>query len=352
MKVSYFVSPHGFGHAARSAAVMAAMLKLAPDTQFQVFTTVPENFFRISGVGNFSYQYCCCDVGLVQLGPTSEDLPATVEKLTKFLRFETVDEISLQLKEFGPDIIVCDISPLGLHLGAKLGIRTVLVENFTWNWIYQGYLTAESGLASAVSQLTEVFNATVERIQAAPVSMALDSALSVSPISRALREQWVRPSLIGANERYVLVSMGGIAGEYPFIEQLSKHSDFVFVIAGTESSRSGNLVRFASDDDRFYHPNLVNDASLVVSKAGYSTVAEVYAAGVPFVVLNRPQFRESAVMIDFIKTQNCAHEISQAEFDSGAWLSMIGALAKDANKIGHPRENGAHQAAKYLLKLT
>lgn len=329
---------------------MAAMLKLAPDTEFQLFTTIPENFFRTSGVRNLQYQYCWCDVGLVQRGPTSEDLAASVEKLQKFLRFNEVDGIISQVRDFSPDVIVCDISPLGLHIGAKLGIRTVLVENFTWDWIYQGYLRAEPRFSKAIAQLAEIFGSVAERIQAKPVSVPVSSAKFVPPISRALRSSWTRPSLIGADERYVLVSMGGVAGEYPFIEKLSGYNDFVFVIAGPETVRSGNVVRFAGDDDRFYHPNLVNSASLVVSKAGYSTVAEVHAAGVPFIVLARPRFRESAVIIDFIKTQNCTREISQAEYDSGAWLSMVSDTAKDANRTVCSSENGALDAARYLIR--
>ena len=47
-RLAYFVSPHGFGHAARACAVMQAMRAVWPRVVFEVFTLVPEWFFAES----------------------------------------------------------------------------------------------------------------------------------------------------------------------------------------------------------------------------------------------------------------------------------------------------------------
>jgi len=46
--IAYFVTPHGLGHASRSAAVMEALGRREQDVAFEIVTTVPEWFFSQS----------------------------------------------------------------------------------------------------------------------------------------------------------------------------------------------------------------------------------------------------------------------------------------------------------------
>jgi len=55
MRIAYFVTPHGFGHAARAAAVMVALQEIDPTIQFDIFTQVPRWFFQDSLVRNMRY---------------------------------------------------------------------------------------------------------------------------------------------------------------------------------------------------------------------------------------------------------------------------------------------------------
>ncbi len=84
-RIAFFISPHGFGHAARAASVMEALAEIESSIQFDIFTTVPEWFFAHSNNFTFQYHRLETDIGLVQKTPFQEDLPATVQKLKKFL---------------------------------------------------------------------------------------------------------------------------------------------------------------------------------------------------------------------------------------------------------------------------
>jgi hypothetical protein len=59
-RIAYFVSPHGFGHAARAAAVMEALSEIDTGVQFEIFTTVPFWFFRDStmAIGLLNSRIC------------------------------------------------------------------------------------------------------------------------------------------------------------------------------------------------------------------------------------------------------------------------------------------------------
>ena len=67
--IAYFISPHGYGHAARAAGVMEAVHELNPSIRFEIFTKVPSWFFDDSSSGNFGYHSLLTDIGLVQRTP-------------------------------------------------------------------------------------------------------------------------------------------------------------------------------------------------------------------------------------------------------------------------------------------
>ncbi|HMQ55190.1 MAG TPA: hypothetical protein PKD98_24115, partial [Anaerolineae bacterium] len=116
MNLSYFISPHGFGHAARASAVMTALQKLIPNVHFEIFTKVPAWFFAESGVTSFSYHETLTDIGLVQKDALVEDLPQTLEALNNFLPFDPtlVDTLARQVDLAASRLILCDIAPLGI----------------------------------------------------------------------------------------------------------------------------------------------------------------------------------------------------------------------------------------------
>ncbi|WP_217995096.1 hypothetical protein, partial [Methylogaea oryzae] len=159
-RIAYFITPHGFGHAARACAVMQALRQLRPSLQLHIYTRVPRWFFRDSlGEDGWQYHETMTDIGLVQASPMSEDLPATLSALDAFLPFSDtlVERLAAQVAAQGCELIVCDIAPLGIAVARRAGIPSALVENFTWDWIYQGYFDAEPRLAAHADYLAALF---------------------------------------------------------------------------------------------------------------------------------------------------------------------------------------------------
>ena len=64
--VAYFISPHGLGYAARAGGVMAAVQKVNPGVEFEIFTKVPPWFFQDSLDGSFRVHQLLTDIGIVQ----------------------------------------------------------------------------------------------------------------------------------------------------------------------------------------------------------------------------------------------------------------------------------------------
>jgi hypothetical protein len=81
MNIAYFISPHGLGHAARAASIMAALSKRDASTGFEIFSKVAPAFFRDSHVGRFGYHSLLTDIGIVQQDSLNEDIGRTVKPL-------------------------------------------------------------------------------------------------------------------------------------------------------------------------------------------------------------------------------------------------------------------------------
>ncbi|MEO1370779.1 MAG: hypothetical protein AAFX50_26650, partial [Acidobacteriota bacterium] len=77
--LAYIVSSHGFGHAARSAAVIDALNARRPEVRVEIVTTTPRWFFEQSLAAPFGYREVTTDLGLVQASSLDEDLDATAE---------------------------------------------------------------------------------------------------------------------------------------------------------------------------------------------------------------------------------------------------------------------------------
>jgi len=354
-RIAYFISSHGYGHAARASAVMAALHELEPELRFEIFTQVPEWFFHDSLSGPFGYHSLLTDIGLAQKNSLVEDLPATVQRLQKFLPFDAprLDRLAGQVRALNCRLILCDIAPLGIAAGQAAGLPAVLIENFTWDWIYQGYLPQEERLTGPIAYLQQVFGAANARIQTEPVCQPVARAdLSVPPISRRVRTPAgrVRARLgLAEQARVVLITMGGVAWEYTFLEQLQEQVGVYFLVpnGSRQVERHGNLILFPGDSD-FYHPDLINAADLVIGKAGYSTIAEVYQAGVPLGYVARSRFRESPVLVDYIQTHMHGLPISESEFANGRWLARLPALLA-MPRLSRDDTAGAKQVARFVL---
>jgi UDP:flavonoid glycosyltransferase YjiC (YdhE family) len=352
--IAYFVSPHGYGHAARACAVMEAMHARQPDLRFEIFTRAPFWFFEASLGFQFGYHLCTTDIGLIQSSPLVEDLPATLRALEEFIPFtpERLAPAVQSLHEQGCNLAICDISPLGIAAAHAAGLPAVLIENFTWDWIYGGFLAEEPGLSKIIPEFARVFNAADARIQTEPVTVYAQSAdLITCPVARPPRKSKaaVRRALgIPVDAPAVMVTMGGFELDYSFLELLTDMPTVFFILPGGSAKIEvrGNLALLPNHSD-FYHPDLIHASDAVISKAGYSTIAEAYYASIPFGYVSRDQFRESPVLSAFIQQHIGGFEIDGASFQSGEWVKAVPRLLK-TSPIPRKAENGAAQVAEFI----
>jgi hypothetical protein len=306
--IAYFVTPHGFGHAARASAVINAIHSQNADAKIDLFTLVPEWFFEIPMKGVIKYHSLKTDIGLIQSNPMTEDLPATLKALDIFLTElpATVKQLIEEKKPPDWDAVICDISPMGLEVATQLGIPGYLVENFTWDWIYEYYLDKYPEFYEYILRFDAIYQKAAFHIQTEPVCRSINKTFTSKPISRMprLERQRIRQLLnIPDESQAVLVTMGGIPTRFQFLEQIRQIKDVVFIIPGSSDKLDfQDNLRLLPHHSDFYHPDLMRAADAVLGKAGYSTVAEAYWAEIPFGYFLRPGFRESIPFSAYIQS--------------------------------------------------
>jgi len=355
-RVAYFVSPHGFGHAARAASVMEALSGIDPPIRFDIFTKVPSWFFEDSLSVPFAHHPLLTDIGMVQRTPLQEDVGKTIERLNQFLPYDPslIDDLAEQLKGLKCELVICDIAPMGILAAKKAGMPSILVENFTWDWIYEGYADLDQDMKNHVAYLRSIYASVTHHIQTEPVCLPGNPDLRTAPVSRKVRTpgKEIRKQLnIPRDRKTVLITMGGTRQEYPFAEELRSQSHVSFIVPGASQSVEliDNLVLLPHHSD-FYHPDLVNASDAVIGKLGYSTLAEVFHTGVPFGYIARPHFRESKTLAGYVEKNMPSVAIEEADFHNNSWLSQLPELLapERAERIG---PCGSEEIGTYISQL-
>jgi hypothetical protein len=352
-RIAYFVTPHGFGHAARAAAVMEALSEIDTGVQFDIFTTVPSWFFQDSVSAPYTYHRLVTDIGLVQKNAFKADLEDTLHALNDFFppAPSLIEEIAETISALNCVLIICEIAPMGILVAKEARVSSILVENFTWDWIYQQYTVSDSRIQRHIDYLQPVFNAADYHIQTEPVCSRNSADLVTAPVSRKIKTTGdeIRNRLgLPADGKMVLITTGGIPQSYGFLEKLNKLREITFVMpgAGPELKIIDNLIILPHRSD-FYHPDLVNAADGVIGKVGYSTLSEIYYGGVPFGYVARSNFRESESMVEFIQRQMPGIAVSESEFNCGNWTAKLAELLNLA-PVERNIANGAEQISRFI----
>lgn len=349
-ELACFISPHGFGHATRTIGLLQALQNNIPKLKAKLFTTVPRSLFQSSEVP-FTYHPVITDVGLVQRDAFAEDRQQTIDKLAELMPFapSLISDCAELCRSCR--LIICDVSCLGIEVGKAASIPSILVENFTWDWIYS-QMGPESGMEPYMEFLSHSYRKADYRIQTDPVCNPVPCDLHCPPIARkqVMTPTRMKEEIAAGRRKVVLISMGGFAFDPPFINDLRHHKEYLFLVAGQSHSEvMGDNIKLLGAHSALHHPDLINAADLLICKSGYSTIAECQQTATPICCVTTKRFAESEVIEHYVSEEMNGEIIEQSYFFGGTWINHLEEL------MLRRREplpvNGADQAAEFVLSL-
>lgn len=347
--LAWFISGHGYGHAARALAVMDQLAKRQERPSFIVVSDVNPGFLD-SHPRNYPILHFqeSVDVGFVQLNAFEEDIEQTVARLQNFYPVpdSRIDRLARLIEVKEPSAVVCDISPVGIAVAQKLGVPSIVVENFTWQFLYRALPEMEAKCQAALDWMQQKLDQATERIHVQPSCSVKDPF--AGPVCRVIREDLpfpLRESGMVRDKPTILVTTGGFQSGLDLQSFLLKN-EFQFVVMDPKEGIRNGILHLQPEN--VYFPNLVFECDAIIGKCGYSTASEAFQANTAFGFLPRPGFAESEVIESFLIESGLGMEFSR---HTSHWNEQNIRQLLQKSKPGRSRRLGAVQVAERIIEV-
>uniref|UniRef100_A0A0D9WTU1 GHMP kinase N-terminal domain-containing protein n=1 Tax=Leersia perrieri TaxID=77586 RepID=A0A0D9WTU1_9ORYZ len=217
---AFYLTGHGFGHATRAIEVVRHLI--AAGHEVHVATAVPEFVFtadlRSRHPGILRIRSVVLDCGAVQTDALTVDPRASLHKYhdTAVVPRDSILRTEAEwLTSINADLVISDVVPVACRVAADVGIPSVCIGNFSWDYIYAEYIVASGDhLRSVVWQIAEDYSHCdiLLRLPGYCPMPAFRDVIDVPLVVRGLRRSRseVRKELgIEANAKVVVFNFGG-----------------------------------------------------------------------------------------------------------------------------------------------
>lgn len=359
----FYISGHGFGHAARSAEVINAVCRLDPGIRITLRTTVPDWFLRASIGAPFEIVPGEVDTGMVQPDSLSIDEDETARQAAAFYStFST--RVTAEMAHIGrlrPTLVAADIPPLAFAAAAQAGLASVAISNFTWDWIYSAYEQFEQ-LAPGVTTLIAQAQSHATMSLRLPFSggfAAMRAITDIPLVARVARlqkdEARARLQLPG-NRPLVLATFGGHGGAVAL--EAASSPEYLLIATDYEARAD----RLASADIRIVtaqqlqscamrYTDLLAACDIAATKLGYGIVSECVANQVAMLYTTRGRFIEQDLFIREMPAHVRCRYIAPDDVRAGRWDDGVRQLLSQPAPARRMYAEGADAAARRLVAV-
>lgn len=321
--ICYYISDHGYGHAARSIAVIRALLDTFKDIHIFVKAFTAYDFLlnslqdkRVDVIKQRN------DVGVINNKfPFDVMLEGSLAMIKSWFK-SWPDYIKYELefcKKKRISLIITDVAPQPLEVACQLGIPSALISNFTWQNIYTPlfgkYLKEELALMRKMYSLADIaFVLPFEqKIKAKKVIPAGLVARAFTQSKSELRKS------LGAENVFLVYFGVGFSMPDGFMNKLHVPKN-VRVLVSSNSPVSGKGIMKIPSNVTESH-NYIAMCDMAVIKSGYTTSAEAIFGGVPLIITKRKGFSDDNVISSAVAKLGIGKEISNEQFVNGDWLA-------------------------------
>jgi L-arabinokinase len=360
--VFFYISGHGFGHASRQIEVINALGALVPGVRIAVRTAAAHWLFARTLRVPVTFLAGPTDTGVVQIDSLRLDESATIDQASSFYR--RLPQLAAPEAELlgghAARLVVSDAPPLACAAAAAAGLPSIVLANFTWDWIYEEYAGPMTGAPDLLPIVRGAY-----REASAGWRLPLGGGFSTVPdvvewpyIARHATHDpmEVRAALgLPGETRLALTSFGGYGLGDLDLALLDCRADYVVVVTGHQDP--GGMpegVQFV-DERRLYdaglrYEDLVRAVDVVVSKPGYGIISECLANETALVYTSRGRFREYEVMVaEMPRVVRCAFLDQEALF-AGRWKAALDRALGRPAPPERPATDGAARAARQIAE--
>lgn len=352
MHILYYITPHGFGHAVRSAAICN---KIDPDIEITFRTTIPRSFFEEEMQRSFNYEPDSFDCGCVQKDGVTVDVEKTAEMYISISR-ENRKKLSQELK-FIQDrkvtLIASDIVPFAFEAAYESDIPSVGISNFNWVDIYKSYEEKEALFKPIIKEIIGQYSKANYLFRMTPSNNMEGFACEEYDIpfvcgeGQNRREELKRILGISEDKMLSVIYVGNYGMEGVNWEKLQDFKDWVFLGVYDLPGAPENFKIL--DKKIISYRDLAASVDCVIGKIGYGTTSECTLNKTPLLYVPRDDFAEHPILEKWLLDNNLGLKCFVNEFKElniGDLLNRAILLKEEI--MGIKFENGASFAAENL----
>lgn len=352
MKVAYYVTSHGYGHAVRTAAICN---EFSSGTELVFRTGVPRSFFEEEVNRPFDYAAKEFDCGCRQFDGVTVDIDATLALYKEIAsrNAERLDDEARWCAENGVSVIASDIAPFAFEVAKHARIPSAAVTNFTWYTIYEEYAAHKPEFIPYLDKMKSQYalaDLCLSLYPAADMPYFARTA-EVGPVGRVgtdVRDRIAGELGIDAGKRLALIYVGNFGMDAVVWGNLGKIDGWEFFGLYPLPGAPANY--HVISKSAFRYQDCVASADAMVGKLGYGTCAECLLSGLPIVYLPRTEFAEYPVLHAAMQEWGHGYLVSPADFYSLAWNDALG-LVQGQRKPARMPSGGARACAAEIERL-
>jgi UDP:flavonoid glycosyltransferase YjiC (YdhE family) len=359
LKIVFYVTGHGFGHAVRQFAIVNALAQRRPELSIVVRTSVAPWLVGRSVPASVRLEPGAVDTGAIQRGSLDVDVPATLAAAQAFYADGDawIAREAAFLTREGARLVVADIPPLPFSAARQAGVPAIGISNFTWDWIYEDYDARR--LAPGLVEALEAHYATAVEGWRLPMHGGFSSFATMRDlplVARVARQprDLVRAALsLPLDRPLVLVSLGGFGARgidlHAAAASLRGVADVVTTSfdAFTPGDGVHRVDESAMYGQRIRYEDLVGAVDVVASKPGYGIISECGANGTALLYTDRGRFCEYDVLVREMPRYVDGAFLDQEDLLAGRWRDAVTDLLARPPRAAAPAE-GAATAADWL----
>ncbi len=343
------ISGHGFGHVAQTAPVLNLLHVLKPELRITVRSAVPLAHLRARIHAPFTHLPGEGDIGMLM----SSALDVRIaESRAAYHAFHAdwgarVAEEAHLLHELGADMVLSNVGYLALAGAQLAGIPNAALCSLNWSDIYRHYL----GDDTIAAQIHGCYASAGAFLRATPgMAMGdLPGLVPVLPIAATGTNRRAELDLhlkLPADEKLVLVSLGGIASRLP-IEHWPRIDGVRWLVQ--QSWQVGHPDAIILESLPVSFGDLLASCDALICKPGYGSFVEAASCAVPVLYVSRADWPESPALIAWLQQHGLCREVSREVLEQG----MIAEVLKEIWRVPRPKPvipQGAEQVAKWLAE--
>lgn len=361
---AFYISGHGFGHASRQIEIINALGATAPDLTIVVRTSAPRWLFDRTVRTPIVWHDGACDTGVVQLDALRLDERATIARAREF--YGTLDARATQeaafLREADARLVISDTPPLACAAAARAGAPSVVVANFTWDWIYAAYDRASTDAPELLPAIAGAYRQAAEGWRL-PMHGGFEPIARIRDVPFVARHARHDPEDVRARlglprlRPLLLPSFGGYGIDGLDPSTLDCRDEYGVVLTTREEVPAALPGVCPVSESRLYdcelrYEDLVGAVDVVVTKPGYGIVSDCIANGTAVLYTSRGRFAEYEVMVaEMPRYLRCAF-IDQRDLFAGRWRAALERLDGAAPPAERPATDGAAVIAKLIRART